>query len=343
MPECTHTPFHPYTISPLHLTNMATTQQPHSQPLTAFARDVLQGLSATPKMLPSKYFYDEQGDKLFQQIMRMPEYYLTDCELEIFENHKEGILQAFGHRRFQLLELGAGDGMKTKVLLRHFLERGAGFKYQPIDISRNVLLELEESLRAELPELDVKSLEGDYFQVLHELRGGVQPKVVFFLGANIGNYTLERAADFLRSIAEALNPGDLLFLGVDLKKAPEVILNAYNDPAGITAAFNLNLLRRMNRELGANFELNDFKHWETYNPISGEAKSYLVSLKSQHVFIKALNRPFHFEAWEAIEVELSRKYSLSELETLAKKTGFAVRQHFFDKKKYFVDSLWRVE
>ena len=323
---------------------MASIQQIQSPTLTAFAEDILQGLSGTPKKLSSKYFYDEQGDKLFQQIMRMPEYYLTDCELEIFESRKEGILQAIGQDHFQLLELGAGDGMKTKVLLRHFLERGVDFQYQPIDISSNVLMELEESLRTELPALKVKALPGDYFKVLHELRGhSGQPKVVLFLGANIGNYTLEQAQRFLRAVAAELNPGDLLLTGFDLKKDPGVILNAYNDPAGITAAFNLNLLRRINRELGATFKLQDFKHWETYNPITGETKSYLVSRKDQHVFIKALSRSFHFEAWEAIDVELSKKYSLSELETLAKKTGFAVRQHFFDKKKYFVDSLWRVE
>ncbi|MCB0581195.1 MAG: L-histidine N(alpha)-methyltransferase [Phaeodactylibacter sp.] len=319
---------------------MSTTH--HPQPLTAFARDVLQGLSGTPRKLSSRYFYDEQGDKLFQQIMRMPEYYLTDCELEIFERRKEDILRAIGLEQFQLLELGAGDGMKTKVLLRHFLESGADFRYQPIDISPNVLMELEESLRAELPALQVKSLPGDYFKVLHELRGGGgQPKVVLFLGANIGNYTREEAVSFLRSVAAELNPGDRLLIGFDLKKDPAVVLDAYNDPAGVTAAFNLNLLRRLNRELGANFELQGFKHWETYNPLSGEAKSYLVSRKDQHVFIKALNRSFHFEAWEAIDVELSKKYSISELESLAEQSGFAVQEHFFDRKGYFVDSLWR--
>ena len=323
---------------------MAITEQVQSQTLTAFAQDVLQGLSGAPKKLSSKYFYDEQGDKLFQQIMRMPEYYLTDCELEIFKNQKGRILQAIGQNHFQLLELGAGDGMKTKVLLRHFLEQGVEFQYQPIDISPNVLLELEESLRAELPQLNVKSLPGDYFKVLHELRSGSgQPKVVLFLGANIGNYTLGQAQKFLRSVAQELNPGDLLLTGFDLKKDPEVILSAYNDPAGITAAFNLNLLRRLNRELGANFELQDFKHWETYNPLTGETKSYIVSRKDQHIFIKALNRSFHFEAWEAINVELSKKYSVPELETLAGQAGFSIQQHFFDKNNYFVDSLWRVE
>ena len=319
------------------------TQQTQSMANNLFAQDVLQGLSQKPRKLSSKYFYDAEGDKLFQQIMRMPEYYLTDCEQEILEASKKGIFQAIGRRQFKLLELGAGDGLKTKVLLRYFLEQGADFQFQPIDISRNVLLELEESLQAELPELSVDSLQGDYFKVLHELRSesGI-PKVVLFLGANIGNYTPQEAQRFLRSLAEELNPGDLLLIGFDLKKDPAIILNAYNDSAGITAAFNLNLLRRMNRELGATFDLQQFRHWETYNPLSGETKSYIVSLRDQHVFIRALNRSFHFEAWEAIGVELSLKYSLSEVESLASKSGFEVQQHFFDQKRYFVDSLWRI-
>ncbi len=322
---------------------VSSAQQGLAKADTAMAKDVLQGLSRTPKRLSSKYFYDERGDKLFQQIMHMPEYYLTGCELEIFHTHKENILEAIGEKHFRLLELGAGDGMKTKVLLRHFLEQQVDFKYQPIDISQNVLNELEGSLKEELPGLAVNSLQGDYFKVLHELRDESDiPKVALFLGANIGNFFPPDALRFLKALSMELNSGDLLFIGFDLKKDPEVILNAYNDPAGITAAFNLNLLRRLNRELGANFELEHFKHWETYDPITGETKSFIVSLKDQHVFIKAPNQSFHFEAWEAVEVELSQKYSLSEVEALAEQSGFEVQQHFFDKRKYFVDSLWRV-
>ncbi len=180
-------------------------------------------------------------------------------------------------------------------------------------------------------------------KMLHQLRDTSDtPKVVLCLGANIGNYTRERALDFLKSIAKELNSGDKLLIGFDLKKDPNVILSAYDDPEGITAAFNLNLLRRMNRELGANFELEGFRHWETYNPITGATKSYIVSKKEQHVFIKALNRSFRFAAWEAVDVELSQKYSLPEVEDMAAAAGFTVEQHFTDSKNYFVDSLWRV-
>ncbi len=321
---------------------ITTVSEPQTVASNAFARDVLQGLSQSPKRLPSMYFYDEQGDQLFQDIMHMPEYYLMNCELNIFEAQKAQILKAIGHQHFHLLELGAGDGYKTRVLLRHFTEQQVDFEYQPVDISPNVLQELEQQLQEELPELAVHPLPGDYFKVLHEVKEtDASPKVVLFLGANIGNYPKERAIAFLRHLHEELNPGDKLLIGFDLKKDPQTILNAYNDPAGITAAFNLNLLERMNRELDANFNVQDFQHWENYDPITGATRSFIVSRKAQHVFIKALNRSFHFEAWEGINVELSQKYSLPEVEALAAEAGFSVQQHFTDSKGYFVDSLWQ--
>jgi dimethylhistidine N-methyltransferase len=314
-----------------------------SDPNSLFAADVRQGLSQQPKRLPSKYFYDAEGSQLFQAIMNMPEYYLTDCELEIFEQQKGAILQAIGWQQFQVLELGAGDGAKTKVLLRHFLESGRDFRYRPIDISGSALEGLAASWRAELPQLEVAPLQGDYFRVLHELRGqGGAPKLVLFLGANIGNYDLPHARQFLAAIAAELAPGDLLLIGFDLKKDPALILDAYNDPAGITAAFNLNLLARINRELGGAFVLEQFRHWQTYTPTTGETRSYLVSLKEQEVPIAALERSFHFAAWEALEVELSLKYSLPEVEALAQSAGYALAGQFLDRRKYFVDSLWRV-
>jgi dimethylhistidine N-methyltransferase len=311
---------------------------------SSFADDVLKGLSQYPKRLPSKYFYDERGDKLFQDIMHMPSYYLMNCEHDIFEEHKAAILEAIGYDAFQLLELGAGDGYKTKVLLEHFLEAKADFQYKPIDISKNVLEALEESLKLAWPDLPVQPMAGDYFDMLHRVREEADvPKVVLCLGANIGNYTPERAQDFLKAICQELNSGDKLLIGFDLKKDPQVILNAYNDPEGITAAFNLNLLRRINRELEANFDLQAFQHWETYNPVTGATKSYLISKEEQHVFINKLNRSFHFNAWEGIDVELSQKYSLPEVEALAEAAGFSVEQHFTDRKGYFVDSLWHVK
>ncbi|NET34118.1 MAG: L-histidine N(alpha)-methyltransferase [Cyanothece sp. SIO1E1] len=308
----------------------------------AFALSVLEGLQRVPKQISSKYFYDEHGDRLFQQIMHMPSYYLTDSEYEIFDQQKGSILQQLGDHPFDLIELGAGDGLKTKVLLRHLLENGISFKYRPVDISSSVLDTLQNSLQEELPNLEVAPLNGEYFQVLEELQqlGDHQKKVIFFLGANIGNLTREESQAFLSQLNDLLAPGDMLLLGVDLKKDPAVILEAYNDPEGITAAFNLNLLHRINRELDGNFDVDQFKHWETYNPLTGETKSYIVSKVQQEVEIGAISSLIHFDAWEAIEVELSQKYSVEEVVQLAKKSGFRLVKNFFDSKRYFIDSLW---
>lgn len=308
----------------------------------AFALSVLEGLQRTPKQISSKYFYDENGDRLFQQIMRMPSYYLTDSEYEIFDLQKEAILRQLGDRPFDLIELGAGDGLKTKVLLRHLSQKGVSFKYRPVDISSSVLDTLQTSLGEELPNLEVAPLHGEYFQVLEELQqlGDHQKKVIFFLGANIGNLTREESQSFLSRLNDLLSPGDMLLLGVDLKKDPAIILEAYNDAEGITAAFNLNLLHRINRELDGNFEVEHFKHWETYNPLSGETKSYIISKVQQEVEIGAISSIIHFDAWEAIEVELSQKYSVEEVESLAKKSGFRLVKNFFDSSRYFIDSLW---
>lgn len=310
--------------------------------LNEFARAVIHGLSAKPKHLSSKYFYDEKGDKLFQEIMHMPEYYLTNCEYEILDGYKVNFLELIGKSHFDLIELGAGDGLKTKVLLDYFVRKEADFTYVPIDISAHVLDLLAKDLSKRWPELDLKLLEGDYFEKLEEMhyRSNAR-KVILFLGANIGNLAPDEATSFIRRIHEHMDSGDLLITGFDLKKDPEVILNAYSDPAGITAAFNLNLLRRMNKEFEGDFDLDAFKHWETYNPITGATKSYLVSKKNQLVKLKALNRSFEFKAWEAIDVELSQKFSLEEIEEMARKTGFRVLRHFTDHRQYFVDSVWR--
>lgn len=306
-----------------------------------FARDVLDGLTSTPKTLSSKYFYDEEGDRIFQQIMNLEEYYLTRSEYQIMEENKDQILDIFKKdtTRFNLVEFGAGDGYKTKVLLDHFLSSGADFKYVPIDISANVLDVLEDSLKEELPSLEVKPIENEYFKALKELENGGTRNVVLFLGSNIGNFTDARAIKFLKELNEALKDGDLVFIGFDLKKDPEVILKAYNDDSGITRNFNMNLLKRINRELHGNFDLAGFKHFPTYDPITGTTKSYLVSTKKQSVEIMDSN--IEFDEWEPIHMEISQKYSMKDIEVLAMQTGFGIIGNFYDFRRYFVNSVWR--
>lgn len=311
--------------------------------VSEFAKDVKSGLRKSPKTLPSKYFYDKTGDRIFQDIMKMPEYYPTGCEFEIFTQQKEKLLSFFweGKKPFQLIEFGAGDGTKTKILLKYFLDQLADFSYLPIDISGNVLSILKDTLKQELPGLNVRPIQNDYFEALKELqKDHTHRKVILFLGGNIGNFMVKSATDFLHHIQEFLHPGDLVLVGVDLKKNPKLILSAYDDPQGITSAFNLNLLARMNRELGADFQLNQFKHYATYHPVSGDMRSYLISQKEQTVSIEALNETFHFNQWEPVYTELSKKYAISEIEKLAADSGFEVVEHLFDCKHYFTDTLW---
>ena len=309
-----------------------------------FAADVLKGLTSSPKVLSSKYFYDDQGSRLFQQIMRLPEYYLTGCEMEIFVGQTEEILQAFsaGAESFDLIELGAGDGTKTAVLVDHFLKRGVDLTYSPIDISIQALDQLSLKFTAKFPDLRIEALRGDYFRILESLKnGGGRPKILLFLGSNIGNFSRAEAIDFFRQLRAVMNDNDLLFVGFDLQKDPHVIVRAYDDSQGITAAFNLNLLCRINRELGANFELDKFSHYAIYRPVECAARSFLISREKQSAFIEALDRSFDFEPWEAIFVEISQKYNLRMIEEFASEGGFTVVMNFFDSRKYYTDSLWK--
>jgi dimethylhistidine N-methyltransferase len=309
-----------------------------------FAIDVMAGLSATPKTLPSKYFYDENGDQLFQQIMRLKSYYPTNSEYEIFSLYKNELARQFSANgeAFNLIEFGAGDGYKTKVLLNHFVDEALPFQYLPIDISPNVLNSLENDLKKNLPQLAVKPVQGEYFKALKTLNELDQrPKVVLFLGSNIGNFTNEQAIRFLQQMRESMNPTDQAVIGFDLKKDPKVILAAYNDPEGVTKAFNLNLLKRINNELGGTFDMAKFDHFPTYDPLTGTTKSFLISTVQQEVQIEALNQSFQFDAWEAIHTEISQKFDEKMIHTLAEKAGFKVERHFFDCKHYYLNSVWR--
>jgi len=309
-----------------------------------FVKEVLQGLKAKQKSLPSKYFYDQKGDKIFQEIMRMDEYYPTNSEFEILSLHKEEILkkikEVFGEREFSLIEFGAGDGFKTKLILEHLINSEVNFQYRPVDISEAVLKELQLDLTDKMPKLDCKPLVGTYTKSLKELKGD-QPKLLFFLGSNLGNFTKKGAKAFIKKIFKRLQSDDMVLFGIDLKKDPRTILEAYNDPKGITKAFNLNLLERINRELGGNFVIDDFDHFPIYDPQSGICKSYLISKKDQKVSLDALDKEFDFAYAEAIQTEVSIKYSPDEVEDLFHSNGFKKLEHFFDCKHYFLDTLWK--
>jgi dimethylhistidine N-methyltransferase len=246
--------------------------------------------------------------------------------------------------RFELLELGAGDGLKTKILLSHFLEQKIDFKYLPIDISQDAVQTLVDELKTELPDLKVDGLIGDYFDLIGDIEvNGYLKKIVLFLGSNIGNFNNQTSVDFFTHLKAVLNPQDQVFIGFDMMKDSNVILNAYNDPHGHTSAFNLNLLQRINDDLGGNFNIEHFKHEEFYDETSGTASSYLISLKKQKIEISGLNSSFLFQKGESIFMEMSQKYDLEMIDELASKTGFEVVRNYFDKRQYFVNSLWKLK
>lgn len=308
-----------------------------------FLNDVLTGLQSDPKHLSSKYFYDKTGDELFQKIMAMPEYYLTRCELDIFKNKTSELAEAIrsDEQPFDLIELGAGDAMKSTYLLKYLSEKRADFTYMPIDISGNILSVLENNLKDKLPEINIKTLEGEYFQMLKKaMKLSSRRKVILFLGGNIGNMTSKESEKFCTSLHQLLNSEDIVLIGFDLKKNPFTVLNAYSDKSGITAEFNLNLLTRINRELGGNFDIEQFEHYESYDPITGACRSFLISLKNQQVKIE--EETIDFAENEVIDMEVSQKFSKSDIEYLAEKSGFSITRNISDSKEWFIDSIWKV-
>jgi len=307
-----------------------------------FAKDVATGLGTTPKTLPSKYFYDAIGDSLFIKIMDLPEYYLTRAEMEIFTTQTDALIEALGQTRdkhFELVELGAGDGQKTAYLLAGLLDEGYDFTYVPVDISKNVLELLEARLREQLPALKIMPKVGDYFQQLNILHETHTPRALLYLGSNLGNLTDEKSALFMGQLAKYLKPKDRLVLGVDRIKAAEIVLPAYDDASGVTAAFNLNLLTRINRELGADFDLSAFRHAPIYNEASGVAVSYLESLKDQAVHVSKLGETYAFKRGETIKTEISRKYNREIVANIIHDTPFEISTTLLDSQNYFLDII----
>jgi L-histidine N-alpha-methyltransferase len=310
-----------------------------------FFDDVIAGLKSTQKHLQSKYFYDAAGDSIFQEIMNCEEYYLFNSELEIFSSKTAGLAKAImaPGGPFDLIELGAGDCTKSSYLLKYLVEINTDFNYMPIDISSNIIEYLNLQLPVTIPGLQIQGLNGEYFDMLKNATGLSQNrKVVLFLGSNLGNMPVAEAEFFCRELRSHLSPGDLALLGLDLKKDPKIILDAYNDKGGVTKNFNLNLLNRINRELNADFDTTQFEHFPTYDPETGTCKSYLVSLEDQHVRING-STTIHFAKHESIFMEISQKYTIEQTDLIAANSGFEPVCHFYDDKKWFIDTLWKVE
>ncbi len=292
-------------------------------------RDTIEGLSKKQKQLPSKYFYDKRGSGLFEQICELDEYYPTDCEMEIMRKFIDEISGYLG-RNIQLVELGSGSSIKTRLLLEHCRDV---MMYVPVDISGSFLEGVADQLRDEYSGIEIHPVAADYtapFKIPEVI--GTGKRVIYFPGSTIGNFTINKAKSFLNSIAGNLTAGDGLLIGVDLKKDVNVLEAAYNDSKGITAAFNKNILFRLNRELNTDFDLNQFQHRAFYNHKKGRIEMHLESLRNQRVQING--QQALFKKGETIHTENSHKYTIQEFEKLTCK-NFSRIKTWSDSRDYF--------
>lgn len=294
-------------------------------------KTLVAGLSAPEKSISPKYFYDEAGSKLFEDITRLPEYYLTNTELGIMEACVEEIAELAGERA-SLIEFGSGSSMKTRMMLRHLRSPAV---YVPVDISEEHLLESQRNIKVDFPDVEVIPVVADFTHSFELPSPTTMPlrNVVYFPGSTIGNFEKEDAIDLLRVMYQEAGPDGALVIGVDLQKDPAVIHAAYNDSAGITARFNLNMLRHLNREFGANFNLDSFAHRATYDSDSGRIVMELVSAEKQVVRIG--DARIQFDAGETITTEYSHKYTLDDFEAMAVAGGFSVAKVWTDSKQWF--------
>lgn len=308
-----------------------------------FEQHVLEGLSHFPKFLSSKYIYDDIGDQLFQQIMALSEYYLTSAEYDIINLYKSELRKLFkSDNGYDIIELGAGDGKKTKVLLEELYHHKVDFTYRPIDISQHAIDELTTSIKNIWPKMKIQGEQGTYFKVLANLAMyNKRPKLILVLGSNIGNLEHKKAIEFMKQIQAHMSPADHLFMGFDQKKDPLTIQAAYSDPTGVTQEFNRNLLHRINKEMQADFDVNDFEHWESYDPETGTAKSYLIATKECKVHIEKLGFKVNFKKWETIHTEISQKYDDSIVTWIAQESGLKITQIFEDEQQLFKNYLFK--
>ena len=313
--------------------------------LEEFARDVRQGLRSEPKYLLAKYFYDEEGSRLFEAITRLPEYYPTRTEASILKENAEAIRDALDGD-ISLVELGSGSSAKTTILLDNIMEAQRKLHYLPIDISPTILDETARKLDARYPRLTTIPIASEYGEGLRQAKdlatrepGVARQKLVLFLGSSIGNFEPHDAAAFLNTVRDGLGEDDALLIGFDLQKDLSVLQAAYDDAEGVTARFNLNLLRRINRELGGEFDLDFFSHRAHYNDNAGRMELHLVSKKEQRIPIHRLEEAFDFQKEESIHTESSYKYTIPLIEEIAGGARFKVGKVFTDPKNWYALAL----
>jgi len=308
----------------------------------SFQADVLSGLSSSPKSLSPKYFYDDKGSEIFQKITQHQDYYLTRTEYQILEQIKDELPKVINEDVIDIIELGAGDGHKSDLILRGFLAAGCHVNFYPIDISNKALTLMKDTITPH-QNLNIQGVVAEYSEGLsHIKQASSRPQLLLFLGSNIGNFNPSERLDFLQSMRMQLSKASYFLIGFDLKKDIAILNTAYNDSAGLTRDFNLNLLERINRELGGKFSRSKFTHYGAYNPSMGGMESYLISNEDQDVYIQSLDKIVHFEAFEPLHLEYSFKFSRGDIKRLGQESGFNIVNDYADEKKYFIDSLWQV-
>jgi L-histidine N-alpha-methyltransferase len=320
--------------------------QTTSEIAQSIAEIVSDGLNRTPKQLPPWLFYDEAGSLLFEDITRLPEYYLTRIERGIFESHAADMIAAAADGcRLRLLELGAGSADKTRLLLAAAVAHQKRVSYQPVDVSASALEAARERLERELPRVVVEPLTADYTHglLLDPCTPG-ERRLALFIGSSIGNFDPEDASILLQGLRDALEPGDGLLLGVDLApaangKTESELISAYDDGLGVTAQFNKNVLARLNRDLGAEFDLDAFRHQIRWNQDQSRIEMHLESLYAQTVYIAALEQAFDFAPGETVHTENSHKYRAGQAEELLRAAGFEPRRRWSDAAGWFAVHL----
>ncbi len=308
----------------------------------SFEADVRRGLSAQPKILFPKYFYDELGSQLFDAICLLPEYYLTRAENEILTRYADEIVASVEGQK-TLLEMGSGSASKTRLIIEALLRRQPDLHFISVDISASALETSSRVLLQSYPRLNITAYASDYYDGLAALQRSTLERghtFALFLGSNIGNFDAQEAQTFLRALRGVLREGDALLLGADLKKQREVLEAAYDDALHVTAAFNLNLLARINRELDADFDVRAFKHYVCYNEEVGRIEAYIESLRDQQVTLRKLDMEINFTAGERIHTENSYKYDLDGLSRLAEETGFRRTRTWLDEREQFSSNLF---
>lgn len=311
-----------------------------------FAHDVREGLTAARKSLPPRWFYDALGSALFDAICFLPEYYVMRAEADVLTTHRREIVDAFG-ANVRLMELGSGAARKTRILLDVLTERQSEVEYVPVDVDAQMLERSGRELLNDYPNLRVLAVSSDFTRPSIPLEATARRRpapahtrtVVLFLGSTIGNLDPEAAVAMLRDLRQGLSPGDAFFLGADLRKSRDILEPAYDDPLGVTAAFNLNLLGRINRELGGHFALDAFRHRAFYDEPHGRIEMHLVSTRAQRVRIDALELDIDFTEGETIHTESSYKHDTATLAALAAASGFAIEKQWTDSRGWFADVL----